>query len=109
MTKWSDDPTVSDIQKYENHPSITKSKSSVETIQLFDLNFVSSDDISKIINLLNPNERTSGAIPAKIVKLANKKICKDLKNCINLCIKQKKVPNELKIADITSTFKKRIH
>ena len=46
------------------------------------------------------------AIPIKIVKLANKKNCKDLANCINECIKQNKFPNELKIADITPIFKK---
>ena len=94
------------IRKYENHPSIIKIKSSVETTQLFDFNFVSSDDISKIINSLDPTKKTSGAIPTKIVKLANKQICKDLANCINECIKQNKFPNELKIADITPIFKK---
>ena len=45
--KLSDDPLVNAIRKYENHPTIIKIKSSVE---LFDFNFVSSDDISKIIN-----------------------------------------------------------
>ena len=65
------------IRKYENHSSISNIKSSVE-ITLFDFNFVNSDDISKIINLLDSTQRTSGAIPTKIVKLANKQICKDL-------------------------------
>ena len=112
ITKWcisdklSDDPLANAIRKYENHPSIIKIKSSVETTQLFDFNFVSSDDISKIINSLDPTKKTSDAIPTKIVKLANKQICKDLVNCINECIKQNKFPNELKIADITPIFKK---
>ena len=101
----SDDPLVNAIRKYENHPSIIKIKSSVETTQLFDFKFVSSDDISKIIISLDPTKRTSGAIPTKIVKLANKQMCKDLANCINECIKQNKFPNELKIADITPIFK----
>ena len=104
--KFSDDPHVNAIRKYENHPSIIKIKSSVETTQLFEFNFVSSDDISKIINSMDSTKKTSGAIPIKIVKLANKKICKDLANCINECIKQNKFPNELKIADITPIFKK---
>ena len=68
--------------------------------------FLSSDDISKIINSMDSTIKTSGAIQIKIVKLANKKICKDLANCINECIKQNKFPNELKTADITPTFKK---
>ena len=37
--KSSDDPLVNAIRKYENHPSIIKIKSSVETRQLFDFNF----------------------------------------------------------------------
>ena len=102
----SDDPLVNTIRKYENHPSIIKINSSVDTRQLFDFNFVSSDDISKITNSMDSTKKTSGAIPIKIVKLANKKICKDLANCINECIKQNKFPNELKIADITPIFKK---
>ena len=83
-----------------------KIKSSIETTQLFDFNFVSSDDISKIINSMDSTKKTSGAIPIKIVKLVNKKIFKDLANCINECIKQSKFPNELKIADITALFKR---
>ena len=102
----SDDPIVNAIRKYENHPSIIKINSSVETTQLFDFHFVSSDDISKIINSMDSTRKTSGAIPIKIVKLANKQICKHLENCINECLKQNKFRKELKIADITPIFKK---
>ena len=48
----------------------------------------------------------SGVIPTKIVKLANKQIRKDLANCINECITQNKLPNELKITDTTPVLKK---
>ena len=102
----SNDPLVNAIRKYENHPSMVKIKSSVETTQLFDFNFVNSDDISEIINSLDPTKTASGAIPTKIVKLANKQICKDLANYINECIRQNKFPKGLKIADITPIFKK---
>ena len=100
----SDDPLA--IRKYENHPSIIKIKSSGEITQVFDFNFVSRDDISKIINSLDPTKKISGAISTKIIKLANKKICKELANCINERIKQNKFRNELKIADIMPIFKK---
>ena len=115
MKKWcisdnlSDDPLVNAFRKYENHPSIIKIKSSAQTIQLFDFHFVNSDDISKIINSLDPTKKTGGAIlTKKKVKLTNKKICKDLVNCINECINQNKIPNKLTIADITPILKKRI-
>ena len=104
-----DDPLVNAIWKYENHPSIIKIKLSVETTQLFDFNFVNSDEISKIKNPLDPTKKMSGAIPTKIVKLANKQIRKGLANCINECITQNKLPNELKKVDITLVLKKRIH
>ena len=55
---------------------------------------------------MDSTKKTSGAIPIKIVKLANKQICKDPANCINECIKQNKFQIELKIADITPAFKK---
>ena len=91
------------------HPSILKIKSFFTSIRLFDFNFVSSDDTSKIIISLDStkkNKKTSGVIPTKTVKLANKEICKDLANCINESIKKNKFPNELKAADITPIFKK---
>ena len=58
---------------------------------------------------MDSTKKMSGAIPIKIVKLANKNICKDLANCINECVKQNKFPNKLKIADISLYSKKRIH
>ena len=75
------------VRKYENHPSIIKIKSSIETIPLLDHNFVSNDDISKTINPLDAAKIMSGHIPTKIVKPENKQIFKDLANCINECIK----------------------
>ena len=58
LDKLSDDPLVNGIRKYENYSSITKIKSSVETTQSFDFNFVNSGDISKIIVLLDPTKKT---------------------------------------------------
>ena len=80
-------------------------KSVFTSIRLFDFNFVSSNDISKIITSLDSTKKTSGDNPTKIVKLANKEICKDLANCINESIKKNEFPNELKAADITPIFK----
>ena len=55
--------------------------------------------------MLDPTNKPSGVISFKIVKLVNKRIWKDLPNCINECIKQQKFPNELKIAGVTPIFK----
>ena len=42
--------------------------------QLFDFDFVRSDDISKIMNSMDSTKKTSGVIPIKIVKPANKNV-----------------------------------
>ena len=60
------------IRKFENHGSIIKIKSSVETTQLFYFNFVNSDIISKMIYSLDPTKKANGVISIKIVKLTNK-------------------------------------
>lgn len=70
---------------------ITKTKSSAKTTQLIDLNFVNSDDISKVKNFLDPTKKTSRAIPGKMEELTNKKGLKDLASCVNECLKQNNV------------------
>ena len=100
------DPLVNAIRKYEIHPSILKIKSVFKAIRPFDYSFVSSDDISKIITSLDSTKKTSGVILTKIVKFANKEICKDLANCINESIKKNELPDEIKAEDITPIFKK---
>ena len=85
---------------------MTKIKSSLKPSRLFDFNFVTSVEISKIITSLDTKKRTSDVICTKIVKLANKDIYKDLENCTNEYINQNDFRNKLKTADITSIFKK---
>ena len=68
------DLLVNAIRKYEMYPSILKIKSVFKSIRLFDFNFPSSDDISKIITSLDSIKKTSGDIPTKVVKLTNKEI-----------------------------------
>ena len=72
------DPLVNAIRKYEMHPRILTIKLVFKSRRLFDFNFASRDDISKIIISLDSTKRTSGVIPTKIVKLASKEIYKDL-------------------------------
>ena len=100
------DSLVNTVRKYQVHPSILKIKSLFQSITLFDFNFVSSDDISKTITSLDSTKKTSGVIQTKIIKLANKEICKDIAKYIYESIKKNEFPNELKAADITPTFKK---
>ena len=81
------------IRQRDMHPCIFKIKSVFASIRLFDFNFVSSDDISKIITSIDLTKKTSGVIPTKIVEFVNKELCKDLVNCINESIKKTNFPN----------------
>ena len=60
----------------------------------------------KFINSLDSTKNTSNAILTQTVKLIHKQICKYLTNCLNDCLK-KKIPNELKIANMSPIFKRK--
>ena len=77
------------IENSKNHLSIIKIKSPFEGTELFDFIFISIDNILKILNLTDPTKKTSGAIPRKIVKVANKQICKGLAKFFNEFLKKK--------------------
>ena len=51
------DPQVNAIRKHEMHLSILKTKSLFKSMRLFDFNFVSSGDISKIITSLDSTKK----------------------------------------------------
>ena len=59
-----------------------------------------------ILASLDLTKKTSRVIPTKMVKLANKEICKDWGNFIKESIKNNEFPNELQAADITPILKK---
>ena len=67
------DPRLNAIRKYEMHPSILKIKSVFKSIRLFNLNFVSSDDNSKIIPLLDSTKKTSRVLQQKFLNSQTKK------------------------------------
>ena len=46
-------PFVNAIKKYKNHPNMINAKSSFETTELFDLNSVHSNEVSKTITSLD--------------------------------------------------------
>ena len=58
--------------------------------------FTSIGYISKVITSSDLTKKTTGVVPTKIVKLANKGICKDLVNFISESIKKNECPNDLK-------------
>ena len=101
------DPIDIAIKKYENHPSILVINEKVPlNPQRFSFIGTNLDEMEKEIKTLNPNKATTyNNIPAKILKntfdicspVLNKIWCEAVLNC--------NFPNNLKLADITATFK----
>ena len=56
------DPLVNAIRNHEMRPTFLKIKSIFKSVRRFDFNFVSSDDICKIITSLDLTKKTSGVI-----------------------------------------------
>ena len=69
---------------------------------------VSTDQVIKFIDEIDCNKISSGDIPAKIDKIAKEEIAEPITNCINSSIATDIFPDESKIADIISVFKREI-
>ena len=102
-----EDPIDIAIKKYENHPSIFVINEKVSlNPQRFSFTGTNLGEMEKEIKDLNPKKATTyNNIPAKILKntfdicspILNKIWCETVLNC--------NFPNNLKLADITATFK----
>ena len=60
----------------------------------------------RCINEIDIKKNSSGEISPAIIKLAKKEILIPITNCINKCTSIKHFPDELKVADVISVFKK---
>ena len=101
------DPVTIAIEKYKNHPSITRLKQKGFPNSNFSFNYISKDEIIKLIQNLDVSKAyQKDDIPPKILK-ENKGICSMiLINDVCRCIDNGTFPTNLKSADITPTFKK---
>ena len=94
------------INKFEFHPSILKIK---EKVILSTFNFVepSLDEVEKEIKALNPKKaNTFNNIPTKILKQNVDICCPVLYKLVVEAFQTGVFPDELKLADITPTYKK---
>ena len=69
---------------------------------------ISKFDIDKEVQLINPKKAsTSGSIPPKMLKISLEVSADTLHNLFNDMLKTGNFPDNLKLADITSVFKKK--
>ena len=104
----SDDPIVYAEAKHKNHSSIIMINENVSFESQFSFTSVNKDDIQRKILDLNPKKPgTFGNIPTKMLK-SSSEICNVLLQNIWRSEKLRKsyFPNKLKLADMTSVYRK---
>ena len=72
----------------------------------FKSELVSTDQVIKLFDKTDYKKSLNGDIQAKFIKIEKEEIAEPIRNCINRSISTCTFPNELKIADIVSIFKK---
>ena len=96
------------MKKYEIHPSILLIKNKIGNEKSFKLEAISVSDIAKEIKTINPKKATHfGNSPPKILKLSSDTATNTLQELFNESLSNCEFSDKLKLADITSAFKKK--
>ena len=96
------------IESFKNHESIQRIKlANFHHRQTFSFCYLSVKEVKKeLMNLSSKKMTRKGDIPAKILKDSLSVYTKDRTTIINNCLKDGLYPSELKLADVSPTFKK---
>ena len=96
------------IDKYRNHPSISRIRESQSTTaQSFNFEKVNKATVQKLIQNLNPKKSTGfDQIPPNLVKASGDSIASPLCNIINSSLETSIFPNALKCAEVVPIHKK---
>ena len=101
------EPILSYINKFKNHPSIKVRKSRKKEEQIFTFSYVSYQEVlNKIRKLQTVTTRQQIDIPAKILKENSEVFVRYFHKDTNLCIENSIFPSDLKVADVTPAFKR---
>ena len=107
MTENIDDPTLKAIAKWRNHLSILAVASEYKNRANFSFSFVSKEDVLTEIKMLDVSKAIQESdIPVKIIKANENFFAEAICFYFNKSLENGKFPNCLKLANITSVFKK---
>ena len=107
MTENIDDPTLKAIAKWRNHLSILAVASEYKSRANFSFSFVSKEDVLTEIKMLDVSKTIQESdIPVKIIKANENFFAEAICFYFNKSLENGKFPNCLKLANITSVFKK---
>ena len=95
------------VFKFSRHPSIRKIRSLNENNGCFSFEKVSIESIKNGISELNPSKATPfKSIPPKLLKSESEIVSEPLQIIFNNSIEHSSFPDELKLSDVSSLFKK---
>ena len=99
-----------DVSNYDNHPTIITIKQHIaDKNKVFSFRNVTKDDISSTIKKLNCKKATlSNDIPTKIIQQFSEIFTDFLYSNFNSCPESGIFPDELKLAEAVSVYKKMI-
>ena len=101
------EPILSYINKFKNHPSIKVRKSRKKEEQTFTFSYVSYQEVlNKIRKLQTATTIQQIDIPAKILKENSEVFVRYFHKNTNFCIENSIFPSDLKVADVTPAFKR---
>ena len=100
------DPVSSAIMEHSSHPSIKYIKERCRVTNSFEFTIATEDLVKMEILQLNANNKVSGSIPIKVLKLAASECAPVLTKCFDDALVQAKFHDELKLADIFPIHKK---
>ena len=103
------DPVDQIVFKFSRPPSIQKIRSFNENNGCFSFEKVSIENIKNGISELNPFKATTfKSIPVKLLKSESEIVSAPLQIIFNNSIEHSSFPDELKLADVSSLFKKEV-
>ncbi len=99
-------PIFEAIQKFKLHPSIIKIRQMTEESDVFQFRPFELAEVWDEINKLDSTKKTSGELPANILKLTSDLSFSVVTKFANEMVQQCIFPEKLKLADVSPVFKK---
>ena len=102
-----DDLLINIINKYSKHPSIMRIKSHISNENSFSFDYTCEDEVAKVISKLDIKKAIGyDGIPVKILKISVSLLTPIVTLMINHCIDKCAFPHALKLAEVSSIYKK---
>ena len=102
----TNDPILSAISKFENHPSVLAIQRRQPARGYFGFSDVCYADVFHEILNLDGTKKSSGDITVKVLKASARESAESLTNCLNECLRNCNFPDELKLAEVIPVYKK---